>query len=63
MPVLERDEARALFDSIASDDVVSLRDKALFSMVLFGFVRVGAGRQDARLQFRGRGSPDTIWSR
>jgi len=41
-PVLERDEARALFDSITGDDVVSLRDKALLAVMLFGFVRVGA---------------------
>jgi integrase/recombinase XerD len=42
-PVLEAKEARALFESIAAgDDVVSLRDKAVVSVMLFGFVRVGA---------------------
>ena len=41
-PVLERDQARALFDSLSGDDVVTLRDKALFAVMLFGFVRVGA---------------------
>jgi integrase/recombinase XerD len=41
-PVLEAKEARALFEAIAGSDVVSLRDKALLSVMLFGFVRVGA---------------------
>jgi site-specific recombinase XerD len=41
-PVLERDEARALFESIDGDDLVSLRDRALIAIMLFGFVRVGA---------------------
>ena len=41
-PVLEPKEARALFETIAGGDVVSLRDKALLSVMLFGLVRVGA---------------------
>jgi site-specific recombinase XerD len=41
-PVLEPGEAKQLFASIAGGDVVSLRDKALLSVMLFGFVRVGA---------------------
>lgn len=45
-PVLSRGEARRLFDSLdraaAGGDVVALRDRALFSVMLFGFVRVGA---------------------
>lgn len=40
-PVLEREQARRLFDSIG-DDVVGLRDKALLALMLFGFVRVSA---------------------
>jgi integrase len=40
-PVLEREQARRLFDSIG-DDVVGLRDKALLAVMLFGFVRVSA---------------------
>jgi site-specific recombinase XerD len=42
-PVLERAEARALFASLEEfTDIVSLRDRALFAVMLFGFVRVGA---------------------
>ena len=44
-PVLERVEARALFASLdAADagDVLALRDRAVFAVMLFGFVRVGA---------------------
>jgi site-specific recombinase XerD len=41
-PVLERSEARRLFESIPTDDVVSLRDRAMLAVMLFQFVRVGA---------------------
>jgi integrase/recombinase XerD len=41
-PVLERDEARRLLDSIDGEDLRSLRDQALIAVMLFGFVRVGA---------------------
>jgi site-specific recombinase XerD len=41
-PVLERTEAKRLLDSIDAGDIVSLRDRALLSVMLFGFVRVGA---------------------
>jgi site-specific recombinase XerD len=44
-PVLERAEARALFaslDQADASDVLALRDRALFAVMLFGFVRVGA---------------------
>ena len=46
-PVMEREEGRALFamldDAIAQDgDILLLRDRAMFAVMLFGFVRVGA---------------------
>jgi site-specific recombinase XerD len=44
-PVLERVEARALFaslDAVEAPDILALRDRALFAVMLFGFVRVGA---------------------
>jgi integrase len=45
-PVLSREEARKLFASLdaaaARGELVALRDRALFSVMLFGFVRVGA---------------------
>lgn len=40
-PVLEREQARRLFESIG-DDLVGLRDRALLAVMLFGFVRVSA---------------------
>ena len=41
-PVLTGDEARALLDSIDTATVVGLRDRALISMMVFTFARVGA---------------------
>jgi len=45
-PILEREQAKALFDALdqtaVAGDVVALRDRALFAVMLFGFVRVGA---------------------
>src|SRR6266849_4713184 len=41
-PVLTSDEARALLDSIDTSTVVGLRDRALISVMVFSFARVGA---------------------
>ena len=44
-PVLERGQARALFASLEeldAGDLLALRDRAIFAVMLFGFVRVGA---------------------
>src|SRR2546425_5842197 len=41
-PVLTGDEARALLDSIDTSTVVGLRDRALISLMVFTFARVGA---------------------
>jgi site-specific recombinase XerD len=42
-PVLDRDQARRLFASFdAVADIVSLRDRAILAVMLYGFVRVGA---------------------
>jgi len=46
-PVMEREEGRALFEAldaaIANDgDILLMRDRAMFAVMLFGFVRVGA---------------------
>jgi integrase/recombinase XerD len=52
-PVLEREEARRLFASLepaaADGDVLALRDRAMFALMLYGLVRVGAV---ARLRVR-----------
>jgi len=55
-PVLEREEARALFASLeGSTDVLTLRDRALFAVMLFGFVRVGAAVKLAVRDFQDEG--------
>ena len=41
-PVLEPEIVRALLDSFVGEDVVTLRDRAIVSMMLFTFARVGA---------------------
>lgn len=41
-PVLSREQARRLFTSFDTADVVSLRDRAVLAVMLYGFVRVGA---------------------
>jgi site-specific recombinase XerD len=41
-PVLEREEARALFASLDGSSLLELRDRAMFAVMLFGFVRVSA---------------------
>lgn len=41
-PVLNADEARTLLDSIPTDSLIGLRDRALIGVMLFSFARVGA---------------------
>lgn len=41
-PILEDEDVRALFESIGTEDVVDLRDRAILSLMLFSFGRVGA---------------------
>lgn len=41
-PVLSREEARELLDSIETKTIVGLRDRALIAVMLFSFARVGA---------------------
>ena len=41
-PVLAPEEARALLDSIEVTTVVGLRDRALISLMVFSFARIGA---------------------
>jgi integrase len=41
-PVLDQDEARALFEAIDTTTVAGLRDRALIGVMVFGFARVGA---------------------
>jgi len=60
-PVLERVEARALFaslDAADASDVLALRDRAVFAVMLFGFVRVGAV---VKMQVRDFEEGDNAW--
>src|SRR5207244_2642167 len=41
-PVLTAEEARLLLDSIATDTVAGLRDRALIGVMVYSFARVGA---------------------
>jgi len=41
-PVLDAEEARELLDSIPTDTLIGLRDKALIAMMVYSFARVGA---------------------
>src|SRR5438034_9718190 len=41
-PVLKADQARALLDSIKTDTVVGLRDRALIGVMVYSFARVSA---------------------
>ena len=41
-PVLSREAAKALMDSIETDQLVGLRDRALIGTLLYSFARVGA---------------------
>jgi len=41
-PVLTREETRELLDAIQTDDIASLRDRALIGLLVFSFARIGA---------------------
>jgi len=41
-PILEAEDVRALFESIGTEDVIDLRDRAILSLMLYTFARVGA---------------------
>lgn len=41
-PVLTPDQARQLLDSIETDELIGLRDRALIGVMVYGFARVGA---------------------
>lgn len=41
-PVLSADEARTLLDSIGTDSLIALRDRALIAVMVFSFARISA---------------------
>lgn len=60
-PVLPRQEAKALLESIDGSKIIDLRDRALITMMLFSFARVGATVQMTRADYQTRGR--TVWLR
>ncbi len=42
-PVLTRDEARLLLESIPADSIAGLRDRALIALMVYSFARISAG--------------------
>ena len=55
-PVLSREDARALLDSIDTSTVTGLRDRALIGLMVFSFARIGAvlGMQGSDYYLNGR---------
>jgi site-specific recombinase XerD len=41
-PVLDQEQARALFDSIDTSTIIGLRDRALLGVMVYSFARIGA---------------------
>lgn len=60
-PVLERQDAKKLIDSITGQDVASLRDRALIATMLFSFARVGALVAMKVRDYRGAGSANAMF--
>ncbi len=60
-PVLEREQARALLSAIETDTVVGLRDRALISVMLFAFARVGAVVKMRVKDYEGAGTPQAAF--
>jgi integrase len=55
-PVLEREQARALFDSIDATTLIGARDRAILATMLFSFARVGAVVRMRVRDFRAAGT-------
>lgn len=49
-PVLSADEARTLIESIPTDSLVGLRDRALIALMTYSFARVGAAAERMRVE-------------
>jgi integrase/recombinase XerD len=60
-PVLEHDQARTLLDSIDGQTLADTRDRALISVMLFAYARVGAVTQMRVRNFRGAGTHSAMF--
>jgi hypothetical protein len=56
-PVLTAHEARALLDSITTDSVVGLRDRAIIGLMCYTFARLGGRKPPRRRLLLGRQTP------
>jgi integrase/recombinase XerD len=61
-PVLERDEARRLLNSIDGAAVIDARDKALIAVMLSSFARVGAVVKMRVRDYRGAGTSSAMFT-
>jgi site-specific recombinase XerD len=61
-PVLEREQVRALLESIDAGDIAGARDRALIAVMLFSFARVGALVGMRVKDYRGAGSSSSTFT-
>jgi len=59
-PVLSRADMRTLLDSIPTDTIIGLRDRALIGTMLFSLARVGAVTKMKRGDYQTRGKNDWL---
>jgi len=59
-PVLDADECRHLLDSIDVETISGLRDRALISVMVFSFARIGAALKMNRCDYRTQGKKSTF---
>ena len=59
-PVLDADECRHLLDTIDVETISGLRDRALISVMVFSFARVGAALKMNRGDYRTQGKKSTF---
>lgn len=59
-PVLSRAEMKKLLDSIPTDSIVGLRDRALIGTMLYSLARVGAVIRMTRADYQNRGKVDWL---
>ena len=59
-PVLSREDMQTLLDSIPTDSIIGLRDRALIGTMLYSLARVGAVTKMKRADYQNRGKVDWL---
>lgn len=59
-PVLPREDAKTLLESIDGTKIIDLRDRAIITTMLFSFARVGAMTKMTRADYQTRGKVDWL---